>query len=82
MLDCHQHDVCKNCIESVYVGGYGGLSENGLQCVFSKLFPVGFLVVYPLHIIITTRFRRVIHTAPMLGMNMSNYGGNKSFYNL
>ena len=29
---------------SVYVGGYGGLSESGL-CVFCKLCPVCFLVV-------------------------------------
>ena len=32
--------VCK----TVYVGGYGGLSESGL-CVFCKLCPVCFLVV-------------------------------------
>ena len=31
-------------IGSVYVGGYGGLSESGL-CVFCKLCPVCFLVV-------------------------------------
>ena len=36
---CHQYDVC-----SVYVGGYGGLSESGL-CVFHELCPVSFLVV-------------------------------------
>ena len=30
--------------KSVYVGGYGGLSESGL-CVFCKLCPVWFLVV-------------------------------------
>ena len=41
---CHQYDVCENSVGSVYVGGYGGLSESGL-CVFSKLCPVGFLVV-------------------------------------
>ena len=29
---------------SVYVGGYGGLSESGL-CVFCKWCPVCFLVV-------------------------------------
>ena len=29
---------------SVYVGGYGGVSESGL-CVFCKLCPVCFLVV-------------------------------------
>ena len=31
-------------VRSVYVGGYGGLSESGL-CVFCKLCPVCFLVV-------------------------------------
>ena len=39
MFVCHQ-----NSSGSVYVGGYCGLSENGL-CVFGKLWPVGFLVV-------------------------------------
>ena len=39
-----QYDGCKNYIGSVYVGGYGGLSERGL-CVFRKLCPVSFLVV-------------------------------------
>ena len=41
---CHQYDVCENSVGSVYVGGYGGLSESGL-CVFCKLCPVCFLVV-------------------------------------
>ena len=31
-------------VGSVYVGGHGGLSENGL-CVFCKLCPVCFIVV-------------------------------------
>ena len=44
VLVCHQYDVCKNYVGSVYVGGYGGLSESGL-CVFRELFPVSFLVV-------------------------------------
>ena len=44
VLVCHQYDVCKNSVGSVYVGGYGGLSESGL-CVFCKLCPVCFLVV-------------------------------------
>ena len=44
MLVGHQYDVCKNSVGSVYVGGYGGLSENGL-CVFHELCPVTFLVV-------------------------------------
>ena len=30
VLVCHQYDVCKNYVGSVYVGGYGGLSESGL----------------------------------------------------
>ena len=41
---CHQYDVCENSVGSVYVGGYGGLSESGL-CVFCKLCPVCFRVV-------------------------------------
>ena len=41
---CHQYDVCTNYVGSVYVGGYGGLSESGL-CVFRVLCPVIFLVV-------------------------------------
>ena len=44
MLVCHQYDVCKNYIGSVYVGGYGGLSESGL-CVFRELYSVSYLVV-------------------------------------
>ena len=31
-------------VGSVYVGGYGSLSECGI-CVFRELYPVGFLVV-------------------------------------
>ena len=44
MLVCHQYDVSENSVGSVYVGGYGGLSESGLS-IFCKLFPVCFLVV-------------------------------------
>ena len=44
VLVCHQYDVCENSVGSVYVGGYGGLSESGL-CVFCKLCQVCFLVV-------------------------------------
>ena len=40
VLVCHQYDVCKNYVGSVYVG----LSEIGL-CVFRELCPVSFLVV-------------------------------------
>ena len=42
VLVCHQYDVCENSVGSVYIGGYGGLSESGL---FRKLCPVSFLVV-------------------------------------
>ena len=28
VLVCHQYDVCENSVGSVYVGGYGGLSES------------------------------------------------------
>ena len=44
VLVCHQDDVYKNNDGSVYVGGYGGLSESGL-CVFRELCQVSFLVV-------------------------------------
>ena len=44
VLVCHQYDVCINYVGSVYVGGYGSLSESGL-CVFRELCPVSFLVV-------------------------------------
>ena len=40
VLVCHQYDVCKQIIGSVYVG----LSESGL-CVFPELCSVSFLVV-------------------------------------
>ena len=45
LLVCHQYDVCENSVGSVYVGGYGGLSESGL-CVFCKLCPVCFVPPY------------------------------------
>ena len=44
VLVCHQYDVCKNSVGSVYVGGYGDLSESEL-CVFRELCPVSILVV-------------------------------------
>ena len=44
VLVCHQYDVCENSVGSVYVGGYGGLSESGL-CVLYKLCAVCFLVI-------------------------------------
>ena len=33
VLVCHQYDACENSVGSVYVGGYGGLSESGLSSV-------------------------------------------------
>ena len=44
MFVCHQYKVCTNSDGSVYVGGYGGLSESGHR-VFRELCPVSFLVV-------------------------------------
>ena len=44
VLVCHVYDVWKNYVGSMYDGGYGGRSENGL-CVFRELCPVSFLVV-------------------------------------
>ena len=44
VLVCNLYDVCTNYVGSVFVGGYGGLSESGL-CVFRELCPVSFLVV-------------------------------------
>ena len=43
MLVCHQYDVSNKYADSVYVGGYGSLSESELY-VFRKLGLVGFLV--------------------------------------
>ena len=28
VLVCHQYDVCENSVGSVYINGYGGLSES------------------------------------------------------
>ena len=33
VLVCHQYNVCKNYLGSMYVGGYGGVGESGF-CVF------------------------------------------------
>ena len=44
VLVCHQYNASKNYVGSVYVGGYGGLSESGL-CGSHKLCPVSLLVV-------------------------------------
>ena len=42
---CHQCAVCRNYVDSVYIGGYGGLSESGLCNFFRELSQVSFLVV-------------------------------------
>ena len=34
VLVCLQYDVCENSIGSVYIGGYGGLSESYVLWVF------------------------------------------------
>ena len=39
-----EYDVCENSVCSVYVDGYGGLSESGI-CVVRELCLVGFLVL-------------------------------------
>ena len=44
VIVCHQYDVCENSVGSVYVGGYGGLSESG-PSVFRVLCPVNFFGV-------------------------------------
>ena len=44
VLVCHHYDVCKNYVGSVYVAGYGGMSENE-PCVFCEVCRVSFLVV-------------------------------------
>ena len=44
VLVCNQYDVCEDSVGSVYIGGYGGLSESRL-CVFRELCPVSFLLV-------------------------------------
>ena len=44
VLVCHQYDVCKNYVGSVFVIGYGSLSKSG-PCVFRERCPVSFLVV-------------------------------------
>ena len=44
VIVCHKYAVCENSFDSVYMGGYGGLSESGL-CVVRELCPVSFLVV-------------------------------------
>ena len=63
---CHQNDVCKDAIDSVYVGGYCGLSESELG-VFSKLCPVGFLIVCEcssvlLQSVVMSAFKPRLHT--------------------
>ena len=45
VLVCHQYDVCKPYVDSLYVRGYGGLSKKNGLCVFCELCPVSLLVV-------------------------------------
>ena len=45
MLVCHQYDVCENYVGSVYVGGYGGLSESGLCAFCCSLYSCHMLIV-------------------------------------
>ena len=44
VLVCHQYEVCENSVDSVYICGYGDLSESGLMssvnCVQSAFFVV------------------------------------------
>ena len=44
VLVCHQYDVCENSVGSVYIGGYGGLSESRLSVLVSswQLCPISF----------------------------------------
>ena len=44
VIICHQYEVCKNYVSSVYIGGYSGMSESGF-CVFREWCTVSFLVV-------------------------------------
>ena len=53
-------------VGSVYVGGYGGLSESGL-CVFCKLCPFCFLVVGKGPSVL-------LQSVVMSYVNCSNYG--------
>ena len=53
-------------VDSVYVGGYGGLSESGL-CVFHELCPVAFLVVGESPLVL-------LYTVVMSYVNYGNYG--------
>ena len=45
MLVCHQYDVCENYVGSVYVGGYGGVTESRIVNCVRELCPFSFLVV-------------------------------------
>ena len=45
VLVCHQYDVCENYVGSVYISGYGGLSDsvssvNYVQSAFLELVKV------------------------------------------
>ena len=66
VLVCHQYDVCKNYVGSVYVGGHGGLSKNRL-CVFRELCPVSFFVV-------GEGLSVLLYSVVILYVNCGNYG--------
>ena len=44
VIVCHQYDVCENYVGSVYISGYGSLSESR-SCAFRKLCPDSFPIV-------------------------------------
>ena len=66
VLVSYQYDVCENSVGSVYVGGYGGLSESGL-CVFRELCLVSFLVVVESRSLL-------LWSVDMSYVNCGNYG--------
>ena len=43
VIVCHQYDVCKNYVDSVYVGMV--VSAKADSIIFRELCPVSFLVV-------------------------------------
>ena len=66
MFIFRQDNVCEHFIDSVYVGGYCGLSESGL-CGFGKLCPVGFIVV-------CTSLSGLLYSVVMSYVDFGNYG--------
>ena len=62
VLVCHQYDGCKNYVDSVYVGGYGCMSESG-PCVLRELCLVSFLVVVSAYRVGGTRGSGIVSSA-------------------